>query len=386
MIRKIRASDAGRTASLRSQGLTARQHSGDDEKCFQEAGCAFHIGNAKYPIRSRRPSSCRRPLGLLRFLARREPLGPSTRANSPAAGSQSWSLKGDGRGRSPRATGWLSARFGRLRFFLICTVLFTVSSFLAFKAVHRRPSRVFPSDAGCYDVPVTGKVSAEKVWRYLSFPKFVSLLELRALWMCRLGVLEDQFEGTLPDKTSRAMVSQALEWRETFRQPELQEQLATMTDRNVDDGRRVLVVNCWFSGACESERMWEEYSSPTAGVAIRSTLTRLDRSILAKQEFTKVARGASAFLRRVPMISRVALLVAARTRIRTSQRLIARRKVFSILKRVAPTRVTAQGGGAGCVARSPPRGRARTCGRRRGRSRARREGASRRDSDRRQAG
>src|SRR5216117_449647 len=29
------------------------------------------------------------------------------------------------------ATGWLSARFGRRRFFLLCTVLFTVSSFLS---------------------------------------------------------------------------------------------------------------------------------------------------------------------------------------------------------------------------------------------------------------
>src|SRR5205814_9682301 len=29
------------------------------------------------------------------------------------------------------ATGWLSARFGRRRLFLICTVLFTVSSFLS---------------------------------------------------------------------------------------------------------------------------------------------------------------------------------------------------------------------------------------------------------------
>src|SRR6185312_15982958 len=29
------------------------------------------------------------------------------------------------------ATGWLSARFGRRRFFLICTVIFTVSSFLS---------------------------------------------------------------------------------------------------------------------------------------------------------------------------------------------------------------------------------------------------------------
>src|SRR5207247_3782394 len=29
------------------------------------------------------------------------------------------------------ATGWLSARFGRRRFFLICTVLFATSSFLS---------------------------------------------------------------------------------------------------------------------------------------------------------------------------------------------------------------------------------------------------------------
>src|SRR6266852_8220239 len=29
------------------------------------------------------------------------------------------------------ATGWLSARFGRRRFFLVCTVLFTISSFLS---------------------------------------------------------------------------------------------------------------------------------------------------------------------------------------------------------------------------------------------------------------
>src|SRR5215813_11822046 len=29
------------------------------------------------------------------------------------------------------ATGWLTARFGRRRFFLICTLLFTVSSFLS---------------------------------------------------------------------------------------------------------------------------------------------------------------------------------------------------------------------------------------------------------------
>jgi hypothetical protein len=36
--------------------------------------------------------------------------------------------------------------------------------------------------------------------------------------------------------------------------------------------------------------MWDEYTGSTEGVAIRSTLTRLDRAILAKQEFTSIGR------------------------------------------------------------------------------------------------
>jgi len=63
-----------------------------------------------------------------------------------------------------------------------------------------------------------------------------------------------------------------------------------MTDRNVADGRNVLVVNCWFLGESESPQMWKEYVGSTEGVAIRSTLKRLDQSILAKQEFTTIGK------------------------------------------------------------------------------------------------
>ena len=131
----------------------------------------------------------------------------------------------------------------------------------------------------------------DTVWRYLTFAKFISVLELSALWMSRLGNLLDQFEGALPDKTRENMIASNLKWRATFEErPELQEQLAGMTDRNVADGRNVLVVNCWFLGESESPQMWKEYVGSTEGVAIRSTLKRLDQSILAKQEFTTIGK------------------------------------------------------------------------------------------------
>lgn len=132
--------------------------------------------------------------------------------------------------------------------------------------------------------------SREIVWRYFTFPKFVSLLELGALWMCLLRNLLDQFEGTLPDRTRKTMIANNLKWKEVFPQPELQQQLSSMTERNVEDGRDLLVVNCWFLGETESKRMWDEYAGSTEGVAIRSTLARLEGAILAKQEFTTIGR------------------------------------------------------------------------------------------------
>lgn len=109
--------------------------------------------------------------------------------------------------------------------------------------------------------------------------------------MSRLGSLVDQFEGTIPYKTRESMIASHLDWRPTFEgRPELQEQLAGMTDRSVADGRDVLVVNCWFLGETESLRMWNEYVGSVEGVALRSTLKRLDQSILAKQEFTMIGK------------------------------------------------------------------------------------------------
>jgi hypothetical protein len=52
--------------------------------------------------------------------------------------------------------------------------------------------------------------------RYSDFLKMVSLLEMGALWFSRLGALEDQFEGILPENTRKKMIEHSKEWISTF--------------------------------------------------------------------------------------------------------------------------------------------------------------------------
>ncbi len=108
--------------------------------------------------------------------------------------------------------------------------------------------------------------------------------------MCCLRDLQDGFEGGLPERTRAAMIGEHLKWTKAFPQPGLQQQLATMATKNVGDGRDLLVVSSWFMGERESQRMWDEYAPFSDGVAILSTIERLERAILAKQEFTTIGR------------------------------------------------------------------------------------------------
>lgn len=128
------------------------------------------------------------------------------------------------------------------------------------------------------------------IWRYMSFLKLVSLLELKALWFSRLGVLEDQFEGTLPKATKAKMIKNSKKWFETFPEPELQKQLLEMTDRNVEDGCCTTMVNCWYLGENESSYMWENYGGDKYGIVIRSTVGRLRRSLWGDPNVLRIGK------------------------------------------------------------------------------------------------
>jgi hypothetical protein len=128
------------------------------------------------------------------------------------------------------------------------------------------------------DFPTEESQTRAVVMRDLTFEKFVSLLELEAMWFSRLGALQDKYECTNPQGV-RAKVLALAKNRETVEKrlpPGMLDYLLKAVDQGrSESGRQMGAVNCWFLGQDESEMMWGEYGQEGKGVAIRSTVRRL---------------------------------------------------------------------------------------------------------------
>jgi hypothetical protein len=101
------------------------------------------------------------------------------------------------------------------------------------------------------------------LWRYMDVARYLALLERRALFFASLRSLPDRFEGSLT--------------------AELLEDLRQRGERAVRERRlwnRASYVNCWNMDSDESVALWRMYSSPSGGVAIKSSV----RSILGALE------------------------------------------------------------------------------------------------------
>lgn len=117
------------------------------------------------------------------------------------------------------------------------------------------------------------------IWRYLTFPKFVSLVTTQALWFSKLEVLDDTLEGTVPQPARSKMQEQAREMENWFPDEQRKQQIRGSVEQNVEDGRELIVANCWFIGEHESQGMWRDYASGSEGVAIRSDARSLANSV-----------------------------------------------------------------------------------------------------------
>jgi hypothetical protein len=125
-----------------------------------------------------------------------------------------------------------------------------------------------------------------EVWRYLTFPKYISLLTYRAIWFSKLSILTDKYEGAMPAANAAIRRSERLEHTDVF-PPSL---LAQLDKRNVDDGRELTVANCWFLSECESEKMWTEYANGAEGIAIKSTIRALSQNVFCDPRHSMVGR------------------------------------------------------------------------------------------------
>jgi hypothetical protein len=106
-----------------------------------------------------------------------------------------------------------------------------------------------------------------RIWRFMDFTKFVSLLDKSSLFFVRSDCVEDPFEGTYP--------------LENIKNPQLMAS-DTKTKRQIREdrkrARRCTLINCWHMNEYESAAMWNLYLKGLNGVALSSTIKSLQDS------------------------------------------------------------------------------------------------------------
>lgn len=109
------------------------------------------------------------------------------------------------------------------------------------------------------------------VWKYLDLSKFVDLLLNRQLFMSRSDKFEDQYEGTFSEPTF--------------------EEIRKLSINNPDfldyykKHRKNVVISSWHINEYESFAMWQIFTQKSEGLAIQSTLGRIQKALLSEVNY-----------------------------------------------------------------------------------------------------
>jgi len=107
-----------------------------------------------------------------------------------------------------------------------------------------------------------------KIWRYMDFTKFVSMLESSSLYFSRADRLGDPFEGSYSkgNIALRPVVYKDVNGADKMLEyiPEFSKWIRQWT-----------FVNCWHMNVYESAAMWKLYAKSNEAIAVQSTYATL---------------------------------------------------------------------------------------------------------------
>lgn len=109
------------------------------------------------------------------------------------------------------------------------------------------------------------------VWKYLDLSKFLDLLISKKLFMSRSDKFEDQYEGTFSEPTFEEI-------------KKLSENNPKFLD-HYKSQREKVVVSSWHINEYESFAMWQIFTQNSEGLAIQSTIGRLQKALEVETEF-----------------------------------------------------------------------------------------------------
>lgn len=127
----------------------------------------------------------------------------------------------------------------------------------------------------------------QRIWRYMDFTKFVSLLQRRALFFSRADYLGDEFEGSLTEPTivdQNAFFAQMLKDHPVHDADPSQLEKTVATHRGqlaklIKSLRQWTSILCWHANDHESAAMWRLYARTNEAIAVRSTLVDLQSAL-----------------------------------------------------------------------------------------------------------
>jgi len=108
------------------------------------------------------------------------------------------------------------------------------------------------------------------VWKYLDLSKFLDLLLSKKLFMSRSDKFEDQYEGTFSEPTF--------------------EEIKKLSENNPEfldyykSHREKVVISSWHINEYESFAMWQIFTQNSEGLAIQSTIGRLQKALQAEKD------------------------------------------------------------------------------------------------------
>ncbi len=126
------------------------------------------------------------------------------------------------------------------------------------------------SNHPCFAPPVDKHI---KVWRYMDFTKFVSLLETECIFLSRVDKFEDPYEGATSHANAEIRPH-------IYQNNGIPEDALLQMSKFMEWTRTWTYVNCWHMNNTESAAMWKLYAQTNEAVAIQSTYEKLHANMV----------------------------------------------------------------------------------------------------------
>ena len=117
----------------------------------------------------------------------------------------------------------------------------------------------------------------QRVWRYMSFARFLWMLQKKQLWLSRADLLGDDWEIALAGEQLKHVI--ATRPITPISEPMPTESIMERAKRIIQIWRRNTFVSCWSAADHESHALWSIYCKTSEGVAIQTSLGKLRGSV-----------------------------------------------------------------------------------------------------------